>query len=274
MARFLVVGNALAETIRRTQDGAGRRHVGGVGAIMARELAHAGADVTFLTTAPAGRHAGKMQAALEKRGVKPVILPGAPAQTTEGQATIMVKNGGPLRAKGNWPRMGGLRKEIAELAPEFDWTLVSMTLSDQDLREAAGSSPNLAVNATAKSMAGRIPSIGPHRISTMNEQERAALMNSPAPSRRGKDLRQVTGAETVMVTMGRRGRRIYLPDGTSEEAPAGPVPEGADFIGAGDSATAGLVYATALGLDIGETIDRFISELMRRNAQAYRAQPK
>ena len=45
---------------------------------------------------------------------------------------------------------------------------------------------------------------------------------------------------------------------------------GTDFIGAGDAATAGLVYALAHRLDLKETVDEFIKNLMERNAKGYR----
>ena len=47
---FLVIGNAVSETVTRTEDGAVRAQAGGVGAITARELPLARADVTLPTT--------------------------------------------------------------------------------------------------------------------------------------------------------------------------------------------------------------------------------
>ena len=266
---YLVVGNALTETIIRSQDGAQRQHTGGVGAIMARELALTGARVTLLTTAPQGGAARQIQADLEKHGVTPIVVPGQPAQTRAGWAEIITRRGEPVRASGSWPRMGGLQKQITELAPEHDWTLISLNIMPQDLQAARKLAPNLAVNATSKGLAVRMARTGEHRLATMNGDEARKLiahLGTESHARLPKALR----AKTVMVTLGRRGRALHHADGSAETHPAVPVPAGADFIGAGDAATAGLVLALSQGLDPGETVDQAISGLLKRNAQAYR----
>ncbi len=266
---YLVVGNALTETIIRSQDGAQRQHTGGVGAIMARELALTGARVTLLTTAPQGDAARQIQADLEKHGMTPIVVPGQPARVWAGWAEIITRRGGPVRASGSWPRMGGLQKQITELAPEHDWTLISLNIMPQDLQAARKLAPNLAVNATSKGLAVRMAKTGEHQLATMNRDEARKLMaHLGTESHAG--LPRALRANTVMVTLGRRGRIIHHADGSAETHPAVPAPAGTDFIGAGDAATAGLVLALSRGLDLGETVDQAISGLLERNAGGYR----
>ena len=266
--RYLVVGNALTETIIRSEDGANRIHIGGVGAIMARELAEAGADVTLLTTAPAGWPADEIRAALTVTGVTAVVVPGDPPQAKQSGATITTRKGGPIRAQGSWSRMGGIRREITRMAPEFDWTLVSLTLRADDLTAAAVSSRNLAVNATSKGLAPMTVSTARKSVCTMNQIEAAQIVRAVG-ARGPTELPEALDTGTVMVTRGARGRTIYRRGQEPETSEPVPVPEGTDFIGAGDAATAGLVMALACGLDVGETVDRSITALLERNAAAF-----
>ncbi len=267
--RFLVIGNALPETIVRSEDGYQRRHIGGVGAIMARELASEGADTAFLTTAPSGAPAEALLQALKLMDLKVAVIPGAPAQKNNSHATITTRLGGPIRAQGSWSIMGGLGKHIAILTPQFDWTLVSLTLRGNDLETVAKSARKLAVNATSKKHVALIPHIQEQAVTTMNQQESGKLMNLMSV-REPSDLPSKLGAATLMVTRGARGRTVYQANGERWDAPTVPVPQGADFIGAGDAATAGLVYSQAMGLDMNETVDRFITRLLQRNADAFR----
>ena len=202
--RFLVIGNALPETIVRSEDGYQRRHIGGVGAIMARELASEGADTAFLTTAPSGAPAEALLQALKLMDLKVAVIPGAPAQKNNSHATITTRLGGPIRAQGSWSIMGGLGKHIAILTPQFDWTLVSLTLRGNDLETVAKSARKLAVNATSKKHVALIPHIQEQAVTTMDQQESGKLMNLMSV-REPSDLPSKLGAATLMVTRGAPG---------------------------------------------------------------------
>ena len=91
--KYLVIGNAQMETITQSETGLSRDHVGGVGAIMARELALAGANVTLVTTAPSGPATREVQEAIEDSGIKPLVIPGNPPQTRRGYAHITTHKG-------------------------------------------------------------------------------------------------------------------------------------------------------------------------------------
>lgn len=274
--KILVIGNSVEETIVRAETGEIRKHIGGVGAIMARELALSGgatAEVTFLTTTAPGQPALNILQAMEAAGVNTHIVNGHPPQTRKAQARITTRNGGPVSANGDWPPMPSLSPHIESMAPEHDWTIVTANLTAHDLRTAETSSPNLAVNATSKHHVKRIPMLKRPTVATMNNMEASALVKAMKTSS-GTALRQALHADTLMVTLGAKGRIIHRQDMPSQVTEAPPAPENTDFIGAGDAATAGLVLALACNLDLKATVDSFITQLMERNAQAYTQDPK
>ena len=266
--KFLVIGNAIRETVTRSEDQATRSHIGGVGAIMARELSLAGADTTFLTTAST-EDTKAMKQALERGGIRQaIVMPGHPPQRYKGHINMTARKGNSCKVDGKWPYMGQLLGTINEMAPDYDWTLISMNLRTKDLESVYYNANRVAVNATSKASAHRIAIIPNQHLYTMNEPELNALakeLEAGGPAH----VRESLGAQVLMLTKGKRGRTIYQEKGPPLDVNALPVPKGTDFIGAGDAATAGLVYAMAFKQDQTETVDRFIQNLMARNARAY-----
>ena len=268
---YLVIGNAINETVIRTEDGAKRRHTGGVGAIMARELALNGQEVTFLTTAPTGTAAREMEKDLAKGRLRPVIVPGNPAQRVDGKVQVQVTKGEPVTFFGHRPRMTGLAEEIRQLAPLHEWTLIALTLTDQDLAAVSSLANNLAVNATAKQLVHRIKKVPRLAALTMNRNEYALLAKTGISHAAPEDLPMKFKGATVMITRGARGRSVYAPATPPNHRPAPELAAGTDYIGTGDAATAGLVHAMNAGEDHGELIDAYIRNLGSRNAQGYAA---
>lgn len=267
--KFLVVGNATQETVRRDHDGRTRHHTGGVGAIMARELALAGADVTFLTTAPPGQATKRIENALESLGAACRIVPGDPPQSQESRVTIHVRDGQPVRANGKWGRMGGLKAPIREMAPDFDWILTSLNPSMPDLHTLLEHGKRIVTNATTNRLAPRMLELKGQCAATMNHRESGHIM---AAIGRGNpdDMPEHIGAKLVLLTKGSRGMEILRPGQKPHRSPAPTPPRDTDFIGAGDAATAGLAYALAHRLELTSTIGTFVTSLMQRNAEAYR----
>ena len=264
--KYLVLGNAQMETITQSETGLSREHLGGVGAIMARELALAGADVTLMTTAPQGQPTEEIEESARKNDITPLVFPGNPPQAKRGYAHIKTQNGSLRWVNGDWPRMGALGKHITQVRPE--WTLISLQIHPKDLAVIRNAPGKKAVNATSKRHALIIPRLVNQSVYTMNAGEAKTLM-SEMDINREEDLPRVLGADTVMVTKGPRGRVTHgFGKPTQWDDPVA-VPQGTDFIGCGDAATAGLVFAIAEGLDPQKTVDRFVTDLMERNAQAY-----
>lgn len=267
--KFLVIGNAVQEAVRREEDGNCRYHTGGVGAIMARELALAGSEVTFLTTAPAGAPTKRIKDRMGQYGASCRIVPGDPPQQNESKVTIHVSHGRPVRATGQWARMGGLREHIEELAPKHDYTLTSMNPRLEDLKEALERSNRLITNATTNRLAKTLPELKGQYAATMNQAECQSVMQALSQGQ-PEHLPNHMGAQLVMVTQGAQGKTILKPDEPPSHTPAPTPQKNTDFVGAGDAATAGLAYALAHDLNIHETVDRFVTSLMERNAQGYR----
>ena len=268
--KFLVIGNAVEETIVRKETGQTRTHIGGVGAIMARELALSGedAEVTFLTTATPGQPSRNIARQLSELGIFTNVMNGRPPQIRRAQARIVTQRGNPVSAKGDWPPMPSITPAVTRMARQNDWTIITANLTGQDLQAAAANCNNLAANATSKHHVLKLPRIQPLGAATMNQAEAATLM-AHMGLRTARELREALGLQTLMITHGASGRTVHQAGEEPRKYPAPPAPPQTDFIGAGDAATAGLVYALAHGLDTGPTVDRFILKLMERNAEAY-----
>ena len=268
---FLVIGNTVAETVTRTEDGAVRVHAGGVGAIMARELALAGADVTLLTTALPGPSLDDVRQHLAAAGAKLDANTGDPPQRMHGQIQIRCRRGEFAGASGEWVRMGGLGRRIAEIAPNYDMTLVSLNLMPGDLQMALKHSRQLIANATSPKLATRLLKMKGLTAATLNSRELGAVRAQVHSKLKAEDTPHILGAENVLLTKGARGMSLYTAD-TIHDIDAAPVPAGTDFVGAGDAATAGLAWALANGLHPLDTAAAFVRTILDRNARSYRTQ--
>ena len=268
--KILVIGNSVQESVVRSETGEFRTHTGGVGAIMARELALSEHDlqVTFLTNSPAGNPAQAISAAMEPLGIKTIVTHGKPPQLRPARARIITRNGNHYSANGDWPPMTSMSPEIERLAPQHDWTVITANLPTKDTRTAERLSQHIAVNATTTHHAKNIKTLNHPTVATMNEAEATQLLKTTG-AKTGTALREALNAETLMITRGPKGRATHrrgLPP-QLDQAPS--PPPNTDYIGAGDAATAGLITAIALNLDISATVDDFINNLMLRNAQSY-----
>ena len=166
--------------------------------------------------------------------------------------------------------MGGLASRIHDLAPNFDVTLISMNLLQEDLATALASARRLVANATSPKLAPRLLRLKGQAAATLNTRElgavRARLRTRPTP----KELPQTFGADAVLLTKGPNGMTLYQDEAPPQTVPAKAPPAGTDFVGAGDAATAGLAWALAHGDDPMANAARFIAAVLKRNAASYR----
>ena len=274
-AKFLVIGNVLDEVITRSSDGFTREHVGGVGAIMARELARAGADVTILSTSLSHTipHYVKW---FEQYGVKLMLTVGNPRQSQQGYAVATARLGQLQYTRSSFPDMGGIALELYEMAGKFDWVLTDVTLMPDELLLLSRLAKNLLVNPNASSVAKRVYVVlkerqgndGGQTVLCMNEHEANILCYEAGVIGVQQLVNQF--ACRMMVTMEGNGRVLYLPFDQPRHRSAPSVPEGADFCGAGDSIAAGMAYALSRNLSINHTAGEFVERLMRFNAQSYK----
>lgn len=265
---FLVIGNAVNESVTRAEDGRTRRHAGGVGAVMARELALAGARVTFLTTSPPGPDLDEIRRRLDIPGLTLLADTGDPPQRKSARVAITVRAGEYAGAQGNWPRMGGLAREIEELTPRHDCSVVSLNPANSDLQAALRHSPFLVANATTAKLAPHLLSLPGLTAATLNARELGALRAAAGKRFPDEELPALLQARAVLVTRGPRGMSLITPD-SHRRAPAAPTPPQTDFIGAGDAATAGLAWALVNKLPPLATTLLFTNRLIQRNAAGY-----
>ena len=268
---FLVIGNAVIETITPTErPHRHRTHLGGMGAIMARELALAGADTALLTTAPTST-IEQIQRFIKHNGVKPHVVNGQPPQPKAGQVKFTTRKGEVIRYSGTFSRPGGLAQEIAQLAPKYDRILVDMTVQPRDLQLLNSMTAKLTLNASTKSKAAMLLHFTQPQIITMNRQE-AATVKRLTKTNSDPDMARKLNTRQLLVTNGAHGKTLYNIENdqpTSTTSPAPKVPDDTDFIGAGDSLSAGLTFTAAYDLDPQETMDKFLTQLLVRNANAY-----
>ena len=264
--KFLVIGNVMEETVTR-EDGRTRQQVGGVGGIMARELARAEANVTLLAPVTPTQQE-RLNEALTALGVTAVLADGRPPAIREGIARISVRNGEPTATKGHFPVPGSIAQEIRGMRKDYDMVLCSLYLDVNDLSELAGTGGNIIANATTRGMVPRLGRMRGITAATMNQGELQALArrirfnpdDNPA---------QKMGISRVFVTHGANGRTDFWMNGNRRHLPAIKVPTGTDFIGAGDALTAGYAFGMANGLSTDQTMDNFLGKLLDYNAGSY-----
>ena len=264
--KFLVVGNVMEETVT-TEDGRTRQQVGGVGGIMARELARAEANVTLLAPVTPTQQE-RLNEALTTLGLTAILADGRPPAIREGTARISVRNGEPTATKGHFPVPGSIAQEIRDIRKDYDMVLCSLYLDVNDLSALAGTGGNIIANATTKGMVPRLGRMRGITAATMNQAELQALArrmrfdpdDNPA---------QKMGISRIFVTEGANGRTDFWMNGNRRHLPAIRVPTGADFIGAGDALTAGYAFAIANGLSTDQTMDKFLEKLLDYNAASY-----
>ena len=268
MPRILVIGNAIPETVRRGESGVSALRLGGVAAIMAQELHTHGLDVTLLAAASDDIHGKAAQDLLQRQ---PFTVVTAPASQSVGYAESRIKDGEPHELAADYPTISWAEigpAATARLALGYDWIAADCNLDSHALRRIARRARpgRLAINGTALDRCRRILSTGdfPKAAVTLNRGEAAVLRQL---THSGADAAMLAGrlnTECLLITEDADGW-LLVHDGKVSRHTAAPVPPDTDFIGAGDAATAGLLYALATGREPAPHIDRAISRRLEHN---------
>ncbi len=137
--RFLVAGTAITESIVHHPQGGSRTRLGGVAATMAIALAQAAPphtvqqqhSVTLITQAGADEAGEQTRRLLAREQMETIMLDGP---NPSGEAIIETMRGEQSRARGKWPHPSRVAQHAAQLAPEFDCTIIDCTLSPKDIR--------------------------------------------------------------------------------------------------------------------------------------------
>ena len=250
--RILVIGNAMPEKVRRAETGATALRLGGVGAITARELLRCGLhDVTLLAPVSSDAPGRTAQELLRQQ---PYAVIAAPARATVGYTRVLTTAGEPRELDAvypttTWSEIGAAA--VDALASPYDWVAADCNLDADALAEIARRAPpgRLVINGTAPDRCDRILATAayPKAAVTLNRRE-AAILHRLARIGAGdaEALRRRLNSQWLLVTRDAAGW-LLANAGRVSRHPAAPVPPDTDFIGAGDSATAGLLYALASG---------------------------
>ena len=273
----VVIGNALPERIR-----VGKRdliQLGGVGAIMAQELAHQGEDPLFITPVGTGPTGVELLDFLNDAGLRcqPV-----PADQPAAWAELDLRPGG--RSRGQWPTYSwydikAAATKVLEGGWPHDnrWLLLDCSFTTKALGGllclAQTNRWRVIINGTTKYRCKRIGGSAvqgrPLHAVTLNRQE-MEVMTRMCGSRTPPDRvrRMLGGAKYLLNTRDRQGWTLYQEDENEVSRPAEPLPRDAHCIGAGDAATAGLAHALIRGLNPAPAINKAVRDRLRHNAAA------
>ena len=279
-----VIGNSLPEVLHRPRRSV--HQLGGVGALMAQELAHQGEDPLFLT--PIG-NAGQSSAAVElldhlqSSGLRYQTIP---TRQPAAWSQFDLKPGG--RFRGEWPTYGWLDIKAAATSlleggwPHSNrWLLLDCSFTTEALgnmlRLAQTNRWKVIINGTTKYRCKRLGGSAledyPIHALTLNREEMAALrqMCGARPEAPHTVRQMFGGAQHLLNTQDQDGWTLYQAPDVETSRPAGPLPPGAHCIGAGDAATAGLAHALIRELDPAETISQAIRDRLLHNAALFRS---
>ena len=266
--KYLVIGCSSNETVTHRETGRSRQDVGGVAGQMATALARHGCSTTLIT--PMGRSSKDAEQVIRRlayAGVK-VVPAKTPHQT--GRTQIATVAGEPSRTRGSWPSTEDVGESIEEHVKDADWVLVDCTLIPRVLitilDAATAHGVPVTINATSKSKVGLIVQAKgrPIHLVTANRAECSRLSRLVGIND-FQGLCKWLNAQNIFVSYASDGWRLdrLYGDGISSSAPT--PPDGTDFVGCGDYATAGATYAVALGLPVIQSVNQFIETRMGLN---------
>lgn len=269
MPSTLIIGNAIPETVRRAATGAGPTalRIGGVGAITAQELHRCGLDTALLTVVSDDAPGQTAQNLLRQQ---PFAVHTVPAAGTVGYTDVLTTNGEPQELACEYPTIAWDEISAAAIAliPQYEWVAADCNLDAAALQEIAHRTPphRLVINGTAPDRCRRILSTTdyPKAAVTLNRSE-AAILYQLTQTPNPVELAARLNTQHLLITQDANGWRLLSPNGSIVHHPAVPVPPDTDFIGAGDSATAGLLYALAIGQPPADHINPAIARRLQHN---------
>ena len=263
MSEILVIGTAERDTIFHTESRRLRQRLGGVGAIVAEELARLGYHVTMLAPLgddDSGRFAKEALWTLGIDGVYPKV--GRSAEYMVCTINGEVKE--PTIA--NFPSWDfedlASEESLEKLIMGSDLVVMDTSLSPNALmRIAKMATPDfgVVVSDTSSAMFPLVVQTIPSTFISMNDLEVSMLGNMS--DTRPKDF----DSEHFMITLGPSGWTVRS-KGKWLSAAGPEVPAEADFNGAGDSAAAGLIHSIMSGNDQEKSINSAIRGRLERNA--------
>ena len=259
MSQILIIGTGHSETYTDQETGKRHTRIGGPAGITAQELHRAGHQPLLHVSMGPDQTGRNTAAIMNNAGI---WWEHSSTQARSSFADITLKDGQHQRTSGNFPILTNRDLDIVHLVTlteTFPWVIIDSNVAPTVARLIGALAQNIIMLSSAKSRIHNLLKVGPNvpkRLVTCNEAE--ARIATGSTKFKLSDLQQRFNAEAMMVTFGHRGW-AYRDANQAFHAPAPTAPPHCDFIGAGDSATAGAVHALITGEPVQETVNGFIA---------------
>ena len=263
MSEILVIGTAERDTIIHTESRRLRSRLGGVGAIVAEELARLNYNVTMLAPLGDDDSGAFAKQALSTLGID-TIHPKVEQSAEYMVSTVKGEVQEPIIADfPTWEfRDLGSEESLERLIDGSDLVVMDTSLSPNALmRIGQMATPDfgVVVSDTYSSLFALAVQSIPSTFISMNDLEANELRNMSSTRPRDFDTKY------YMVTLGSSGWTVRT-EGKWLSAVGPEVPAEADFNGVGDSAAAGLIHSIMSGNDQEKSINSAIRGRLERNA--------
>ena len=265
MLKISVVGLCGIERVCEYDSDIQKKRIGGVAANIVRDLSHEYRDV-YLFTSIAGDK-DRYPIYTMNKGI-PAYYHIMHSSKRNMSYMVNVKNGEPKGGGGYFPTLSSADFEISawnKMIESSDWVVAETNIDQELLTDIEKRATNFMVVNSSQSKTKKMlefKNTGNHkRVFTLNETE----LKSTGWSARA--LGDAVWASDLLVTKGAEGWDYYAGVGTPISGEAVSIPEGADFIGCGDAAAAGLLNHLISGEDVHTSISRYVTRRLEFNTQ-------
>ena len=263
MVRIAVVGLCGIEKVYDYDSDVVKERIGGVAANIARDLHHEYKDAYLFTSI--ARDDVREKIYKTNKGI-PSFYHIMKSENHNMRYDVSVKNGEPKGGGGYFPT---LKKEDFvdsawdRMIESTDWVVAESSIFPVLLADIEKRSNNfMIVNSSTSKTKNMLnfTNFGRNkRVFTLNDKELYSLGWS------GRAFGDCVWASDLLVTRGEAGWDYYAGVGTPIHGSAVEVPKGADFIGCGDAASAGLLHHLISGESVHTSISRYITRRLYFN---------
>ena len=262
MIKIAVVGLCGIERVCDYDSDVVKERIGGVAANIARDLHYEHRDAYLFTSIAADKD--RYSIYKTNKGI-PSFYHLMKSGNQNMKYVANVKNG-EAKGGGHFPT---LKKEDFTVSAwdrmieSVDWVVAESSISHELLADIEKRATNFMLVNSSISKTKNMLTFGNtgrnKRVFTLNDKELKSLGWS------GRAFGNAVWASNLLVTKAEEGWDYYPGIGTPISGDAVEVPEGADFIGCGDAAAAGLLNHLITGEDVKSSISRYVSRRLKFN---------
>ena len=262
MTQILVIGTGHAETYTDIETRASHTRIGGPAGIIAQEL-HRGGHQPLLHISFNSDHHGRNTARLLNQSGVWWEHSTKPSNQPSSFADIKLRRQRHHRTTGCFPVLTDRDLDVAHLqalTESFPWVIIDSNVDANVIRRIGSRAQNLVLLPSAVSRVNNVLEVGTEvhkQLITCNEAEARRMAGTP--EFKFVDLQRSLNTEALMVTFGKRGW-AYRDAHHAFKCNAPTPPPACDFIGAGDSATAGAVHALVTGEPTAESVNQYLNK--------------